>query len=119
MINKVILVGNIGQKPETKFTASGMQITKFSVATTENVKKGDNWEKETEWHNVVTFNKQAQFVADFLDKGSKVYIEGRIKTSSWEDDNGQKKYKTEVIGNTVKSLDKKQTEENKSGNVPF
>jgi len=103
-INKVILVGRLGKDPEVKYTPSGMQIAKFSIATSENVKRGDNWEEKTEWHNIVLFNKQAEFAGEYLKKGSLVYLEGKISTSSWDDENGVKKYRTEIVGNILRSL---------------
>lgn len=103
-VNKVILIGRIGKDPETKFTTSGMQITNFSVATSEKFKKNENWEEKTEWHNIVTFDKTAKVVADYCKKGNQVYVEGKLQTSSWETESGEKKYKTEIIGNVVKNL---------------
>lgn len=103
-VNKVILLGRLGKDPETKFTPSGMQITTFSLATSEKVKRGENWEEKTEWHNIVTFNKTAQIVADYYKKGNQIYLEGKISTNSWEDENGQKRYKTEIIANNTKNL---------------
>lgn len=115
-LNKVMLIGNLGKDPEVKYTPSGLQIAKFTVATTDSVKKGDNWENKTEWHNIVSFGKSAEFAGKYLKKGSTVYLEGRIQTSSWDDDNGVKKYKTEIIADSVKTLSKREASEHGSGN---
>ena len=106
MINHVTLVGNLGKKPEFKRANSGIGIAHFTVATTDRIKKGEQWENVTDWHNIVCFGKTAEFVDNYCDKGTAVYIEGKIKTRSWEDD-GVKKYKTEIIADIVKSLTKK------------
>jgi single-strand DNA-binding protein len=106
MINKAIIVGNLGQDPEKKVTENGITITTFSVATTEKWKdknSGENIE-QTEWHRVVTFRRLAEICADFLRKGSKVYIEGKLQTRSWEKD-GIKRYSTEIVAQEMKMLD--------------
>lgn len=103
MINKVILVGRLGKDPEGRHTNSGMAVCNFSVAT--DSKRGG--ESATEWHEVVAWDKQAQFCTQYLSKGRLVYVEGRLQTRSWEDQNtGQKRYKTEVVAFTVQGLDK-------------
>ncbi|MEM7217168.1 MAG: single-stranded DNA-binding protein [Pseudomonadota bacterium] len=105
-INKVILIGNLGRDPETRYSQNGSPITNFSVATTENWRdrtSGENQER-TEWHNVVVFNRLAEICGEYLRKGSKVYIEGQLRTSSWEAD-GQKKYRTEVYAREMQMLD--------------
>ena len=97
-INKVILIGNLGRDPETRYTQGGSAVTNFSVATSENWRDkqtGENQER-TEWHNVVCFARLAEIAGEYLKKGSKVYIEGSLRTSSWEQD-GQKRYRTEVM----------------------
>ena len=114
-INRVILIGNLGKDPETKDTPSGMKITKFSIATSESYKKGDNWDTKTEWHNIVLFNKQAEYASDTLKKGMTIYLEGKISTNTWEDNTGKKNYRTEIIGNLIKNLTtKRQGEYNSS-----
>ena len=110
-VNKVILVGNLGKDPETSFSPSGLQVTKFSIATSENFKKGENWEEKTEWHNIVMFNRPAQYAADNLKKGMQVYIEGKLQTSSWDDPNGNKRYKTEIIAMNSKILSKRNAQD--------
>lgn len=104
-INKVILIGNLGKNPDVQFSKSGVEVAKFSLATTESRKVNDNWENTTDWHNVILFNKQAAF-AKSLKKGDSVYLEGKISYSSWEDESGIKKYKTDIIGHIIKSLTK-------------
>jgi len=99
-LNKVILIGRLGQDPETRFSQAGLQITKFSLATSEKYKG----EEQTEWHNVVTFGKIAEICAQYLAKGQQVYIEGRIKTSSWTGEDGIKKYRTEINATQMKFL---------------
>ncbi|MEO6829602.1 MAG: single-stranded DNA-binding protein [Acidobacteriaceae bacterium] len=98
-VNKVILLGNVGKDPDIRATGSGMVVANFSIATSERVKdKAGNWEERTEWHNLVAFQRTAEIVRDYVKKGSKLYVEGRLQTSSWDDKTtGQKKYKTEII----------------------
>ena len=102
-VNKVILIGNLGKDPEVKYTPSGMAVARFSIATNERVKDKDgNWGDRTEWHNIVLFDRKAEVAGEYLKKGRTVYIEGSIRTSSWDDkETGQKKYKTEIIGNQM------------------
>jgi single-strand DNA-binding protein len=99
-VNKVILVGNLGKDPELKFTPQGSAVAKFPLATTRSFKgKDGQWQDQTDWHNVVVWEGLAKIAGDYLKKGSKVYIEGRLQTRSWDDKtSGQKKYMTEVVG---------------------
>jgi single-strand DNA-binding protein len=105
-INKVILIGNLGRDPETRYTQGGTPVTNFSVATSENWKDRQSGEQQerTEWHNVVCFARLAEIAGEYLKKGSKVYIEGSLRTSDWERD-GQKHYRTEVIARDMQMLD--------------
>jgi single-strand DNA-binding protein len=98
-VNKVILLGNVGKDPEIRSTAGGMTIANFSIATTERIKAADGqWTEKTEWHNLVAFQRTAEIIRDYVKKGAKLYVEGRLQTSSWDDKTtGQKKYKTEII----------------------
>ena len=105
-INKVILIGNCGKDAESTFTPSGLQIAKFSIATSESFKKGEEWEEKTEWHNITMFGKSAEYVADKIKKGYQVYVEGKISTSSWEDESGCKKYRTDIIASICRILNK-------------
>jgi single-strand DNA-binding protein len=102
-VNKVILIGNLGKDPEVKYTPSGTAVAKFSLATNERYKdKGGEWQDRTEWHNVVAWQRLAEIVGEYVKKGSKLYIEGRLQTSSWDDkESGQKRYKTEVIASDL------------------
>ena len=102
-VNKVILIGNLGKDPEVKYTPGGMPIAKFSLATNERYKdKEGQWQDRTEWHNVVAFQRLAEIVGEYLKKGGKAYIEGSLRTSSWDDkETGQKKYKTEIVANDL------------------
>ncbi|MFP6816775.1 MAG: single-stranded DNA-binding protein [Pseudomonadales bacterium] len=105
-INKVILIGNLGRDPETRYSQGGNAVTNFSVATTENWRDRQSGEQQerTEWHNIVCFARLAEIAGEYLRKGSKVYIEGSLRTSSWEQD-GQKKYRTEVMARDLQMLD--------------
>ena len=109
-VNKVFLVGRLGKDPELRYANSGIAIVNFSLATSERIKKGENWEDKTEWHNIVIFGKQAENCEKFLQKGAQVFIEGKIQTSSWENTEGERKYKTEIIANNVRFLDSKNNE---------
>jgi single-strand DNA-binding protein len=100
-VNKVILVGNLGRDPEVKTTRSGTQVCRLSIATSERQKDGDQWVDHTEWHRVVCFGRTADNVGRYLRKGSQAYIEGKLRTSSWETDSGEKRYSTEVIADRV------------------
>ena len=102
-VNKVILIGNLGKDPEVKYTPSGMAVARFSIATNERTKdKEGNWNDRTEWHNIVLFDRKAEVAGEYLKKGRTVYIEGSIRTNSWDDkETGQKKYRTEIIGNQM------------------
>ncbi|WP_370979289.1 single-stranded DNA-binding protein [Agaribacterium sp. ZY112] len=106
-VNKVILVGNCGQDPETKFTANGAAVTNLSVATSETWKDkqtGQNQER-TEWHRVVFFNRLAEIVGEYVRKGSKLYIEGSLRTRKWQDQGGQDRYTTEIVASEMQMLD--------------
>ena len=102
-VNKVILIGNLGKDPEIKYTQGGMAVAHFSLATNDRVKDKDgNWTDRTEWHNIVLFDRKAEIAGEYLKKGRTVYIEGSIRTNSWDDkETGQKKYRTEIIGSQM------------------
>jgi single-strand DNA-binding protein len=106
-VNKVILVGNLGKDPEVKYTPSGTPVAKFSLATNERYKdKSGEWQDRTEWHNVIAWQRLAEIVGEYLRKGSKVYIEGRLQTFNWEDrQSGEKKYRTEIVARDLVMLD--------------
>lgn len=105
-VNKVILVGNLGQDPEMKYTASGVAIANISVATTENWNDRQSGEKvtKTEWHRVVAFQRLAEIMGEYLKKGSQVYIEGKLQTRKWQDQNGQDRWTTEIVANDMQML---------------
>jgi single-strand DNA-binding protein len=105
-VNKVILVGNLGADPETRYTASGAAITNIRIATSESWRdkqSGENQER-TEWHRVVFFNRLAEIAGEYLRKGSQVYVEGKIQTRKWQGQDGQDRYTTEVVGNEMQML---------------
>ena len=98
-INKVILVGNLGKDPETRFTPSGIKVTKFSIATTDKWKDKSTGEKRerTEWHRIEAWRRLAEICEDYLHKGSQVYVEGKLQTDTWEDKDGMKRYTTKIV----------------------
>ena len=106
-INKVILVGNLGGDPETRYTASGAAITNITLATSESWrdKQSGETQERTEWHRVVFFNRLAEIAGEYLRKGSKLYVEGSLRTRKWQDQSGQDRYTTEVIANEMQMLD--------------
>ncbi|MEQ6889767.1 single-stranded DNA-binding protein [Halomonas sp. CS7] len=106
-INKVILIGNLGQDPEVRFTPSGTAVANLNLATTDTWmdRQSGQRQERTEWHRIVLFNKTAEIAQQYLKKGSKVYIEGRLQTRKWQDQNGQDKYSTEIVANDMQMLD--------------
>ena len=102
-VNKVILLGNLGKDPEVKYTPQGTAVAKFSIATNERYKDiSGELQDRTEWHNLVAWARTAEIVGEYLKKGGKVYVEGSLRTSSWDDkETGQKKYKTEIVVNDL------------------
>jgi single-strand DNA-binding protein len=102
-VNKVILIGNLGKDPEVKYTPSGTPVAKFSLATNERYKdKNGQWQDRTEWHNLVAWQRTAEIIGEYVKKGSKIYVEGRLRTDSWDDKNtGEKKYRTEIVVNDL------------------
>ncbi len=115
-INKVILIGNLGRDPETRYSQGGNPVTNFSVATSESWRDRESGEQQerTEWHNVVCFSRLAEIAGEYLRKGSKVYIEGSLRTSNWEQE-GQKRYRTEIMARELQMLDSKGGGEPPSG----
>jgi len=110
-LNKVMLIGRLGQDPEIRYTQSGNAVANLNIATNDywTDKKGEKQER-TEWHSLVLWGKLADLAQSYLKKGSQLYIEGRIQTRDWENDQGQKQYKTEVVVTTMQFLDTKITE---------
>ena len=113
-INKVILVGNLGKDPEMRYTAGGDAVANLSIATSESWNDNQTGEKKekTEWHRVVFFRRIAEVCGEYLKKGSSVYIEGSLRTRDWEDDQGNKRYTTEIIGREMQMLGGRRSEDN-------
>ena len=105
-VNKVILVGNLGADPETRYTASGSAVTNIRLATTDSWrdKQSGEMQERTEWHRVVFFSRLAEIAAEYLRKGSQCYIEGRIQTRKWQGQDGQDRYSTEIVANDMQML---------------
>lgn len=105
MLNKVMLIGNLGRDPEIRYTQGGTAVATFTVATTEKFKgKDGQMQDQTEWHRVVAWSRLAEICGEYLHKGSKVYIEGKLQTRKWTDQNGNEKYTTEIIAREMKML---------------
>ena len=106
-VNKVILIGNLGADPEVRYTPDGAPVANFNLATSESWNDRTSGEKQerTEWHRLVGWRKLAEIAGQYLKKGSKIYIEGKLQTRSWEDQSGQKRYTTEVVVNELQMLD--------------
>ena len=106
-INKVILIGNLGNDPETRYMPSGGAVTNISVATSESWKDKQTGQQQerTEWHKVVFFNRLAEIAGEYLRKGSKVYVEGSLRTRKWQDQSGQDRYSTEIVASEMQMLD--------------
>jgi len=105
-VNKVIVLGNLGRDPEVRYTPNGNAVCNLRIATTRNWKNRDSGEKqeETEWHSVVLYDRQAEVAGEYLKKGRAVYIEGRLKTRKWQDKDGNDRYSTEIIGESMQLL---------------
>lgn len=108
-INKVILIGNLGADPEVRYMPSGNAVTNVTLATSTSWKDKQTGEQQdrTEWHRVVFFNRLAEIAGEYLRKGSKVYVEGSLKTRKWQDKSGQDRYTTEIVANEMQMLDSK------------
>src|ERR687889_641649 len=109
MLNKIMLIGRLGKDPEIRSTPSGQSVATFTVATDERyTDRNGEKQQRTEWHNIVAWGKLAEICGQYLKKGKLVYIEGSIRTDSWDDkESGQKKYRTEIVANTMKMLDRR------------
>lgn len=127
MINKVILIGNLGQDPEVRYMTNGAAVTTLNLATTRRWKDRQTGEKkeDTEWHRVVFFNRLAEVAGEYLKKGSQVYVEGRLKTRKWQGQDGQDRYTTEIMGETMNMIGKPVSsgsddrQESSASNVPI
>jgi single-strand DNA-binding protein len=108
-VNKVIIIGNLGRDPETRYMPDGGAVCNISVATTDKWKdKNGEMQEKTEWHRVAFFGKLAEIAGEYLKKGSQVYVEGRLQTRKWQDKDGQDKYSTEIVANQMQMLGSRQ-----------
>ena len=109
-LNKVMIIGNAGKDAELRYMASGRPQSQFSVAVNHRWRnqQSNDWEEQTEWFNVVVWGDMAERISQYITKGKQVYVEGRLQTRSWDGDDGQKHYRTEVIANTVQLLDRRE-----------
>ncbi|HOW16744.1 MAG TPA: single-stranded DNA-binding protein [bacterium] len=105
-VNKVIIIGRLGQDPEVRYTPNGQAVANFTVATSENWtdKTSGNKQERTEWHRIVVWGRLAELCKDYLKKGRQVYIDGRLQTRNWDDRDGKKRYITEIVANTIQFL---------------
>ncbi len=116
-LNKVMLIGHLGKDPELSYTPSGVAVCKFTLATNESYKGDDgNWVDRTEWHNITVWRKLAEICSQYLKKGSKIYLEGKIQTDTYEKD-GKKNYFTKIVMNEMVMLDKKGTVRRQRRNI--
>lgn len=118
-LNKAMIIGNLGRDPELRYTPSGQPVTQFTVAVNRNYKDAEGeWKEETEWFRVVAWGPLAERTAEYLRKGRKVYVEGRLQTRQWEGQDGAKRYTTELIAQTVTPLDPRPRDELGEGPEP-
>ena len=119
-VNKVILVGNVGKDPEVRYSQSGTPVANFSLATNERFKdRNDEWQERTEWHNIVAWQRLAEIVGEYVAKGSKVYVEGKLQTTSWEDrQSGERKYRTEIVARDLLLLGPRENAATATSNGP-
>jgi single-strand DNA-binding protein len=116
---KVMIIGNLGRDPEMRYTASGQPVTQFTVAVNRNYKnQAGEWQEETEWFRIVAWGPLAERTAEYLRKGRKVYVEGRLQTRQWEGQDGQKRYTTELVANTVTPLDPRPRDDTPRDDAP-
>ena len=106
-LNKVMLIGRLGSDPEIRYTQDGTPVANFSLATDSPIKRGDQWETETEWHRIVAWRRLAEICSEYLGKGRLIYVEGRLRTRSWEDRDGNKRWTTEIIARDIQMLESK------------
>ncbi len=106
-LNKVLLIGRLGADPEIRYTSDGTAVANFSIATNRPIKRGEQWEEETDWHKIVAWKRLAEVCSEYLRKGSNIYVEGQLRTRSWEDRDGNKRWTTEVVARDMMMLDSK------------
>ncbi len=114
-LNKVMLIGRLGSDPEIRYTQDGTPVANFSLATDSPIKRGDQWETETEWHRIVAWRRLAEICHEYLGKGRLVYVEGRLRTRSWEDRDGNKRWTTEIIAKDIQMLESRSAAEGAGG----
>lgn len=119
-VNRAIILGNLGQNPEIRTMQNGDLVANISVATSERWqdKQSGEWRENVEWHRIILFRRLAEIAEQYLKKGSKVYIEGKLKTRKWQDKNGQERYITEIQGDSLQMLDSRQEGQNAQANAP-
>jgi len=119
-VNKVILIGNLGNEPEIRYTAGGAAVANISLATAESWKDKESGEKQerTEWHRIVFFGRLAEIVGEYLHKGSQIYVEGRLQTRKWQDKEGHDRYSTEIVANEMQMLGSRGGGSANAGNAP-
>jgi single-strand DNA-binding protein len=119
-VNKVILVGNVGKDPEVKYTPSGVPVARLSMATNERFKdRNEQTQDRTEWHSIVAWQRLAEIVGEYVRKGTKLYIEGRLQTTSWQDrQSGEKKYRTEIVASDLVLLGSRENGQNAAAEAP-
>ncbi len=110
-LNKVMLIGRLGSDPEIRYTQDGTPVANFSLATDSPIKRGDQWETETEWHRIVAWRRLAEICHEYLGKGRLVYVEGRLRTRSWEDRDGNKRWTTEIMAKDIQMLESRSAAE--------
>lgn len=103
-LNKAMLIGRLGADPEIRYTASGTPVANFSLATNHSVKRGDQWEEQTEWHRVIAWDRLAEICNQYMNKGTQVYVEGRIQTREWQDKDGNRRWTTEIVARDIQML---------------
>lgn len=114
-VNKIILVGNVGKQPEIKTLESGSMVANFTIATNEMIKG----EKKTEWHNIVAWNKTAELISKYVNKGQQLYVEGKLQTRTWDDKDGNKKYMTEIVAWSVDFIGAKASDQDATAESDF
>ncbi len=119
-VNKVILIGNLGRDPEIRYLENGVSVARFSIATSESYTDKTTGEKReiTDWHNIVLWRGLAKIAESYLKKGMKIYVEGKLKTRSWQDENNQTRYSTEVVGDQMTMLTRGDANQNSQQNYP-